>query len=68
VVAVLLHDLPATALGHGQQLAPCIVQWWSRQAATSANGIARELTARKLPAVAGGKVWSAAQVQRLLKA
>jgi hypothetical protein len=35
---------------------------------TSANGIARELTSRKLPTLTGGKVWSAAQVQRLLQA
>jgi DNA invertase Pin-like site-specific DNA recombinase len=34
---------------------------------TSANGIARELTTRKVPTVAGGKVWSPAQVQRVLK-
>jgi len=33
----------------------------------SANGIAKELTSRKLPTLAGGKVWSAAQVLRLLK-
>ena len=32
---------------------------------TSANGIAKQLTSRKLPTLAGGKVWSAAQVQRL---
>ena len=34
----------------------------------SARGIARELTARRLPTPAGGKVWAPAQVQRLLRA
>ena len=34
---------------------------------TSANGIARELTARKVPTTSGSTVWAAAQVLRLLK-
>ena len=34
----------------------------------SANGIARELSSRRVPTPAGGKMWSPAQVQRLLRA
>jgi DNA invertase Pin-like site-specific DNA recombinase len=34
----------------------------------SANGIARALTARGVPTLAGGSVWAPAQVQRLLRA
>ncbi len=34
----------------------------------SANGIAKALTSRHVPTPAGGKVWSPAQVQRLLRA
>ena len=33
----------------------------------SARGIARELTARKVPTATGGATWAAAQVLRLLK-
>ena len=33
----------------------------------SANGIARALSSRSVPTPAGGKVWAAAQVQRILK-
>ena len=34
----------------------------------SARGIARELTARKVPTPTGSTIWAPAQVQRLLRA
>ena len=57
--------LRAAARARGADLAPIVAEIRA-EGVTSANGIAKGLTARGIPTARGATTWSAVQVQRLL--